>query len=133
MTLAASLLVAHDWEVEDVSQTESFDLLCTARSGRRLHVEVKGTTGAGEHIQLTRNEVLFAHEHRADMALLVVAEIALTEEPSGAVEVSGGRTTVYSPWSPSVDRLTPISYTYVLGADDPRIGAPSAADPLGGK
>ena len=52
----ATLYFQKQWEsVADVSARASFDLLCTGPQGE-LHVEVKGTTGEGRSVILTRGE-----------------------------------------------------------------------------
>ncbi len=51
------------WTVDDVGDTESFDLRCT-RDGEQLHVEVKGTTSAGASVMVTINEVRHAGPFR---------------------------------------------------------------------
>jgi hypothetical protein len=55
---------AAGWDVEDVSATRSFDLLCTREHDRTLLVEVKGTSGASlDEVAFTRNEVSVARRN----------------------------------------------------------------------
>lgn len=107
-------LEENGWTVEDRSASQSYDLLAR-RDDATLFVEVKGTTGDGHLIQLTRLEVEFALAHQADMALAVVAgiRVARTEQK---VEASGGVLVVRQPWAPTVGSLRPISYTCQLEA-----------------
>lgn len=94
---------------------ESFDLLVQRRD-KTPYVEVKGTTGDGGSDQLTRLEVEFARAHRDDMALLVIARIAINEE-AGKPRASGGELRVPRPWSPTDASLQPIAYICRLEDD----------------
>lgn len=114
MELTRAWLEQEGWSVEDRSASESYDFLAL-RNGATLFVEVKGTTGDGSSIQLTRLEAEFALEHRAAMALAVVAGIRLARI-DGKVEASGGVLAVRQPWAPALGSLRPISYTCHLEA-----------------
>ena len=97
------------WDhVIDVSATESFDLLCRS-ANKTLHVEVKGTTGDGDTIMLTRNEVLHARNQHTQVALYVVSgiDLALT---GGISIASGGTLTCYEPWKVDDFALLPLSF-----------------------
>lgn len=112
MEVVRQWLEAERWDVADCSKTSSFDFF--ARRGEEvLFVEVKGTMGAGQTIQLTRAEVEFSQAHRDHMALVVVSGIAISEQ-EGAVVGRGGLLTVRRPWAPDASSLTPISFTCVL-------------------
>jgi hypothetical protein len=76
---------AEGWAVEDVGSTESFDLRCTREGVNERHVEVKGTTGIGETVILTRNEVLHAHEWHPNVDLFLVTEIRVEGRPTDGV------------------------------------------------
>lgn len=115
MELTRAWLEQDGWTVEDRSASESYDFLAT-RTGATLFVEVKGTTGDGSLIQLTRLEVEFALKHQAAMALAVVSGIQLARI-DGKVEASGGVLAVRKPWSPALGSLRPISYTCRLEAN----------------
>lgn len=109
MAAATELLRKDGWHVQNVSAQESYDLLCI-RDGDQAFVEVKGTTGAGDSVILTRAEVEFAQGHGAAMILIVVSHIEVhVSEPGGPV-VSGGRTMIRRGWSPEPGQLQPISY-----------------------
>lgn len=104
-------LVGEGWSVEDVGSTESYDLLCV-RGGITLHVEVKGTTTAGEQVFLTANEVAHARETR--VALFLVTKIKLRTS-NRRIHCSGGEGWIYDPWK--IDRdgeLRPVGYSYAL-------------------
>jgi hypothetical protein len=117
MVIAQELLSKDGWVVEDVSSTSCFDLI-GRRSERKIYVEVKGSTGTGEQIILTRAEVDFALKNREAMMLIVVSDIQLSGSSGNRMVASGGRATIYRRWSPQQDLLQPISYTYVLRKKD---------------
>ena len=112
MELARAWLEGEGWTVQDRSASESYDFLAK-RDGATLFVEVKGTTGGGGLIQLTRLEVEFALANEAAMALVVVSEIEVSRS-KGEVAASGGVLVVRRPWAPSLGSLRPISYTCQL-------------------
>jgi hypothetical protein len=99
-----------DFDVEDVSRKQPFDLLCL-RDGSELHVEVKGTTGPGESIFLTRNEVEHARANAERMILAIVANIELdgtAEQPAAR----GGEMTLIWPWDVNQGILSPVQFQY---------------------
>ena len=100
------------WKVDDVSATESFDLLCT-RGGEELHVEVKGRSTDAATVILTHNEVEHAQDHPT--ALFVVSNITVRRDNSGALVASGGDCRVFKdPWEPDDNDLTPLAHSYRL-------------------
>ena len=109
MAVAVAQLLADGYDVKDVSAFESFDLLCT-RTGSLVHVEVKGTIGAGEQIILTRGEVEFALANRATMILVVVSHIELERDEGGRIIACNGVPVVYREWAPAPSQLEPIAY-----------------------
>lgn len=111
--LTTELFTAKGWVVEDVSEGECFDLRCT-RNNRLLFVEVKGTTGDGMQIILTRAEVDFAKINYRSMVLVVVSGIEICSGDGDEILVSGGETNIFHPWRPSVRNLKPISFVYGL-------------------
>lgn len=108
MALARDTLGALGWEVEDVSTRRCYDLHCTRR-GATLFVEVKGTTDDGKQIMLTAGEVAFAERHKADMVLVIVAGIEVSER-DGEAAAAGGRVHLLPEWAPAPGDLDPISY-----------------------
>lgn len=109
MKLVTEHFKAQGWVVTDRSASESYDLLAEA-DGRTVFIEVKGTTGRGDVVELTRKEVEFAQANRERMALAVVAHIALSaigEEASA----SGGELVIRCPWAPEATALRPINFT----------------------
>jgi hypothetical protein len=105
---------AQGWIVEDVGSRESYDLRCT-RDTDELHVEVKGTTGLGETVILTRNEVLHALEWHPNMDLFVVTETRVEGRESDHPVATGGVARVWHSWLPDDKSLTPAGYLYATG------------------
>lgn len=114
MAVARDWLENDGWAVEDRSGSESYDFLATRRD-QTLYVEVKGTTGRGDTIQLTRLEVEFALANKDQMALAVVADVTLVRD-QGSVTAADGALTVRRPWAPAMSSLRPIAYTCSLEA-----------------
>lgn len=106
MTRATAYFKKKYPDVKDVSSHESFDLLCTG-SGADLRVEVKGTTGLGDAVFLTRREVEVAKKYRA--ALYVLHSVKLLRS-----KASGGEERVLLPWNVAKGKLRPTAYSYTL-------------------
>lgn len=112
---AMDLAIAHyerRWKsVRDVGGTECFDLEC--QSGRQvLRVEVKGTTGGGDSVLLTANEVEHARTQAPHMALFVVSEIQLDRGPEPVA--SGGIVRILEPWDIGTCRLRAVAFECAL-------------------
>jgi Domain of unknown function (DUF3883) len=110
---------AEGWAVEDVSSTESFDLRCTREGVNERHVEVKGTTGIGETVILTRNEVLHAREWHPNVDLFMVTEICVEGRNGDQPTACDGVAQVCGNWQPAEDALTPIGYEYFIDHANP--------------
>jgi hypothetical protein len=106
---------AAGWGVSDVGAVESFDLRCE-RDGQEVHVEVKGTTGHGERIILTPNEVAHARDIGTD--LFVVTGIELTYSDDRPPVATGGRAHVLAPWAVHAQCLQPVGFFYSTGLGD---------------
>ncbi|MFE3163840.1 MrcB family domain-containing protein [Streptomyces sp. NPDC059224] len=115
--MATEHFKAQSWSVKDVGDKESFDLLLT-RGDERLHVEIKGTTSAGQEVILTRAEVEKQRQYYPDNALVVVHSIKLDRTASEPT-TSGGILHCTSPWAVEEEDLTVISYTYRTPMDRP--------------
>jgi hypothetical protein len=112
MAAARAHYEALGFEVEDVSGFSSFDLKATGGpGGAERHVEVKGTTGAGEAVELTIGEVNHARLHRDRMALFVLAGISLADGPDAPV-ATGGIPAVLDPWDVDAGTLTAKRFAY---------------------
>jgi hypothetical protein len=101
--------------ITDVSSSRCFDLLCQ-RESSELRVEVKGTTSAGAHILLTRNEVTHARRVFPRVALYVLADIQLQSHDPVTFEASNGTEIVRDPWDLRSGQLYPLAYRYELDA-----------------
>lgn len=111
MEMASGYLRSAGFAVKDTSATESFDFLAT-KGSEAIKVEVKGTTGLLSEILLTKNEVALHKECFPNNALIVVHSIQLTKgSPPSA---GGGKLEAWLPWSIDPDRLTALSFSYVL-------------------
>ena len=109
-----AMAVVHDhlsnvWaKVEDVSATESCDFICYS-NGYKLFVEVKGTTGTGEKVIVTRNEVALARAKSPNMILAVVSDIEISRS-SGAPMGRGGNLVLVDPWEIRPGDLEPLAF-----------------------
>lgn len=119
MSRAIEHFVSDGWHVDDVSAIESYDLRCT-RGREVLHVEVKGTTGAGDSILLTPNEVALLRAEHPATALYVLHSITL--DRSGETPIAaGGIEAVRHPFDIEACELKPIGYEVVLPAVENRV------------
>lgn len=108
--MATEFFQAQGWNVKDVGDRESYDLLLT-KAGRKVRAEVKGTTSAGLDVILTRAEVEKQRQYHPNNALVVVHSITLDRSGEKPV-ASGGTLHCTSPWSVEEEDLTVISYAY---------------------
>lgn len=106
---AASYYRKRGWYVDDVGDRESYDLRCR-KQDKELHVEVKGTSGEPDTVNLTANEVAHAREWYPNTALFVLHDIKV-EDRDGA-EVSGGETVILHPWRINENDLEATQYRY---------------------
>lgn len=103
--------VALGWSVERVgAQKLGYDLRCT-KLDHELHVEVKGTTGRGQEVILTPNEVRHCRSY-PEMALAVVSRIVIANDETVA---DRGELHILDPWNLDDARLTPSEYSYRVG------------------
>lgn len=100
------------WSLRDVSTTASYDFHCT-RGADVLRVEVKGTTGDGSQVLLTRGEVMAARRYTPQTALYVVSKIELDANGNTA----GGDLHCLHPWAPAAAHLEPIGFVYTVPHD----------------
>lgn len=103
---------AREWDaVQDVASSRCFDLEC--RTGERvLRVEVKGTTGSGESVLLTANEVAHARARAPHVALFVVSDIQLVRQPEPVA--SGGTVRIFDPWDIAECELRAVAFECTL-------------------
>lgn len=113
MEIAAAHYKDMGWDVVDKSASRPFDILAI-KEGQQRFIEVKGTTGDGLHVLLTRGEVLYAREHAEESVLLVVAHILLSQMDNKWV-ASGGKIICHEfPWFIDEQALQPTQYRYSL-------------------
>jgi hypothetical protein len=111
MDVVTAHFKASGWVVEDTSSVAPYDLRCV-RGGQIRYVEVKGTSGEGDTVVVTRGEVVWARMHSGQVMMAIVSGIRLGGElPPVAV---GGVLQFVDPWVPSEEALTPLQYQYVL-------------------
>jgi hypothetical protein len=123
---AIRYFVADGWQVEDVGDITFYDLDCT-KDGRSLHVEVKGTTSAGEKVLLTRNEVTHAQAQDQEVALFVLSDVRLHRMEDGSIRARGGTERILWPWDIGMGQLEALAFEYVL----PRLSKTQARGPRG--
>lgn len=112
MKMATEHFASEGWQVSDVSLVESYDLRCT-RGRKVLHVEVKGTIGAGDSVLLTPNEVALLRVKHPATALYVLHSIAL--DRSGKTPIAaGGIGVVRRPFDIAACELKPLGYEVFL-------------------
>ena len=98
------------YSVTDKSQSESYDLECS-KDQEVVHVEVKGTTGVGDSVVLTRNEVEHARTY-PDTHLFIVGEIRLSYEGNAPVTAGGRLVRHITDWRPLDDDLEATQFRY---------------------
>lgn len=98
-------------EIEDVGDTESFDLRARS-SEKQLNIEVKGSTGAAKSVILTKNEVNFHKVAFPLNGLFILSNIELSIGES--ISAQGGEIRFISPWLIEESNLKAISYEYQI-------------------
>jgi hypothetical protein len=110
MDLATHYYEEAGYTVTDVSGHASYDLSCN-KLGITLHTEVKGTTGDGEKILLTPNEVEHAKDY-SPVALFIVKSIIVNHAPTEHCRAAGGKPVHLDPWDIGQGKLEPVGYSY---------------------
>jgi len=98
--------------VTDLSRTESYDYAVTIDE-IEWHVEVKGTTGPGDAVLLTPNEVGHAQRHPY-VALFILSEIELVRTSDDEVSARGGRARILQPWTLDLSDLSAVGFQYAV-------------------
>lgn len=112
MAVVEDLLIADGWTVKDVAlEYRGYDVHAERGSEER-HVEVKGTTGLGDSVLLTKGEVRHADEHGKHAALAIVREIKLVRK-GDAWEGVGGKCRTFAPWKLATGALEPVGFEWV--------------------
>lgn len=95
----------------DTSRTRPYDVLCKRDGVREIRVEVKGTRGAGEEVELTAAEVENARAMNCQTDLFIVSGIAV-QRVEGIIKATGGSVRVVEGWQPATKDLMPIRFRY---------------------
>jgi len=114
--LAANLYESEGYAYEDVGATHSYDLRLE-RGPEEIHVEVKGSTGVADTVELTSNEVSHADSTGWETQLVVVDQISW-DTNAGVIITAGGRLRRWRKWHAQPHRLTSTRYRYQLPSED---------------
>ena len=120
MCVACDWYATAGWSVTDVSLSNPdedgtpYDLLCE-KEGAVRHVEVKGSTALGDHVELTTNERSHAEVAELPVApyLFVVGGIGLKITEDG-IEGKGGDVRYHGPFDLDQSRFVPTRYRYTV-------------------
>lgn len=96
--------------VTDTHKHHPYDLRVT-RSGESRRVEVKGTQGGGDSVELTYGEINAARTSTEPTDLFILHTITITNL-DGFVSGSGGVIKLLSDWKPLESDLRPTRFTY---------------------
>jgi hypothetical protein len=128
-----AVIVAKQWcrkqnwaSISNVGSHQSWDLEALDAAGQKRYIEVKGTTGLGASIEVTRNEVTSAQGHGASHALAIVHSIKITLV-GGRPKASGGTLVTFDPWRPTKSELTAQRYSWKASPSRRPGGRPLAA------
>lgn len=115
---ARAMVVAMAWcrrngwsSVRDVSGHMSWDLEAVDELGVNRYIEVKGTTGGPESVEVTKGEVDAASRHGPAHSLVVVYDIVVTVN-AGRPTAKGGAVAPYDPWCPRKSELVAQRFTW---------------------
>ena len=102
------------YEVDDVGNTESYDVYALNDVGDELHIEVKGSSSSSIAVELTDGEVNHWSEEY-ERVLVVVDEISWTKSSEG-INTAGGRPRVWRNWELETtdSSLIPIRFRYFV-------------------
>ncbi|WP_062208800.1 protein NO VEIN domain-containing protein [Demequina oxidasica] len=112
VNLAVEAYKAEGYEVEYTGSSQPYDLVATKR-GEERRVEVKGSSGAAVHVELTIGEVRNSRKW-SPTDLYVVDGIQWWREPDGAVKAGGGDVRWWRDWAAEEGGLDAIRYRYTL-------------------
>jgi len=91
-----------------------YDLECRSDEpgAAARHVEVKGTTGLGDEVLVSPNEVRFARGNPATAELFIVGHIQVQSDADGLPCATGGELVHSGPWTNLDHGPTPTGYSY---------------------
>jgi hypothetical protein len=94
------------------SEHIGYDLDCTTPDGTVRHVEVKGTSGPGDDVLVSSNEVRFAADNPSTAVLAIVAGIVVVYDTGESPRADGGELVHNGSWTNLPGGLVPTGYTY---------------------
>ncbi|HMV33840.1 MAG TPA: DUF3883 domain-containing protein [Gemmatimonadales bacterium] len=109
MRVVEAHLEAAGWTLTDTSKGNPYDLLAVRGNAIR-YVEVKGTSGGGDTIEVTAGEVKHARAHPAETTLALVTGISVDETDPERPVCSGGELRVVERWAPAEEDLDPTVF-----------------------
>lgn len=112
VNLAIEAYQASGYKVEYTGSFKPYDLAVEKGSDQR-RVEVKGSSGAAETVELTTGEVKNSRGS-TPTGLYVVDGIQWWREADGSVQADGGDVRWWNDWAAQDRMLTPIRYRYEL-------------------
>jgi hypothetical protein len=123
MTVARTWCRSRGWvDVRDVSGNHSWDLEATDDAGRTRFIEVKGTVGGPDSVEVTKGEVDWARIHGDDHLMVIVHGIDVTAR-GGTPVTRGGQVVAYEPWEPDPNELAPQTFIWRPAASRRRAAA----------
>lgn len=111
MEVATKAYERHGYSVQDVSKYCPYDLLCTKENVIARRVEVKGTRGGPDVVNLTIGEIRSAREPGEVTDLFIVHGISV-EMVDGDPVATGGVAVVNQRWSPRDEDLEATQFRY---------------------
>ena len=120
MEVVTKDLEAQGFEVLDVSSPPGLghDLRVTTRSGKVLHVEVKGTRAdPALEVHVTGTQIRTARSKPESSALAVVDGITIVERKGRCVGTGGNRPRYVRPWDPKDSEVTIRKATFRMPSD----------------
>lgn len=111
MQRATKLYEKNGYRVTDVSNGESYDLLCEKLGKKNRRVEVKGTRGDGGIVILTANEIRSAFD-KSTITDLAVCSGIVVEGVESTIRAHSGKLRILQNWRPARGSLEPTQYRY---------------------
>lgn len=109
MQITYELYKKNGWILTDTSKSKPYDFL--AKKGKEIrYIEVKGTTGIGKSIILTKGEV--DHAKKNSSALIIISNIKIIKSENTLVAQGGEITSHFAPWIINDNNLNATQYRY---------------------
>ena len=101
---------ARGYAIEDTHANKPYDLKVSKGPDVR-HVEIKGTQGRGESVEVTSGEVNAARAGPEPTDLFILHSISVTRS-YGVLNVCGGKVRLLRDWGPEKRHLRPTRFAY---------------------